>query len=390
VRGSRLRSSLLVLQASLSVVLLVGAGLFVRSLLNVGAVDPGYDVERLVWVEPHLRGTRLDSAEQRALQHTLLDRARRHPSVEHATFALTVPFSSTYNDDIYLPGADSASKIGYFIMQGASDSYFSTLGTRITRGRGFGPEDGAGSSPVAVVSESMARGLWPNQEAIGQCIKIGADTAPCRTVIGVAENVKLGNFADEANLVYYLPETQLGTNFYTLFARVRGDPAAVGESLRRQLQPVMPGAGYLRMQPVRQLVAPSMRSWRLGATMFAVFGGLALALAAIGLYSVIAYSVAQRTHEMGVRVALGARSVDLVRLIVRDGMRVAVVGVLIGAIAAAVAGRWIAPLLFDVSARDPVVFGAVVIVLFGVALAASWLPALRASRIDPNEALRAD
>ena len=137
-------------------------------------------------------------------------------------------------------------------------------------------------------------------------------------------------------------------------------------------------------------VAPSMRSWRLGATMFAVFGGLALALAAIGLYSVIAYSVAQRAHEMGVRVALGARSVDLVRLIVRDGMRVAVAGVLIGAIAAAVAGRWIAPLLFDVSARDPVVFGAVVIVLFGVALAASWLPALRASRIDPNEALRAD
>ncbi len=387
---SLLRTSLLVLQSALSVILLVGAGLFVRSLQGVSTVDPGYDVDHLVWIEPHLRGTQLDSARRKALQLGLVERARQQPGVENATLAVTVPFSGTYSDDLFLPGSDSASKLGEFIMQGASTSYFATTGTRIVRGRGFTEEDRAGGPPVIVVSESTARGLWPNQDAIGQCVKTSERTNPCHTVIGVAENVKFGSFRNEWDLVYYLPEAQLGTNAYTLFVRVRGKASNAVDALRRELQSMMPGTAYVTTRSMESLVAPSMRSWRLGATMFATFGGLALLLAALGLYGVIAHSVAQRTHEMGVRVALGARTRDVAGLVVRESLRIVSFGVVLGVVAALVAGRWISPLLFEVSPRDPIVLAAVVATLLGASLLASWIPAVRASRVDPAEALRSE
>jgi len=387
---SLLRTSLLVLQAALSVILLVGAGLFVRSLQGVSAVDPGYDVDRIVWVEPRLRGAQLDSAQRKALRLALIERARQQPGVEDATVVLTVPFSGSYVDDIYLPGADSASKLGAFLTQGASTSYFITTGTRIIRGRSFTDEDRKGGPLVVVVSQSMARGLWPNQEAIGQCIKTSERTNPCRTVIGVAEDVKYGNFGDDWNLVYYLPEAQLGDNVYSLFVRARGNAANAVDGLRKSLQSMMPGAGYVVVKSLESVVAPSMRSWRLGATMFATFGLLALLLAALGLYGVIAHSVAQRTHEMGVRVALGASTRDVVALVMRESLRTVAVGVVLGVIAALVAGRWISPLLFEVSPRDPTVLAVVVVTLLAVALLASWIPALRAARVEPGVALRAD
>jgi predicted permease len=387
---SLLRTSLLVMQAALSVILLVGAGLFVRSLQGVSAVDPGYDVDRIVWVEPFLRGTQLDSARRKAWQLSLVERARQHPGVENATLTLTVPFSTTYGDDIYLPGADSASKLGDFIMQGASTGYFTTTGTHIIRGRGFTDADRAGAPLVTVVSESMAKGLWPNREALGQCVKTSERTGDCRTVVGIAENVKFGSFGSEWDLVFYLPEGQLGSQSYSLFLRVRGDATAAADGIRRSLQSIMPGAGYVVARPLDSVVAPSMRSWRLGAAMFATFGGLALLLAALGLYGVIAHSVAQRTHEMGVRVALGARTRDVAGLVIRESLRIVAIGIVLGVVVALFAGRWIAPLLFEVSPRDPIVLTAVVIALFAVALLASWIPASRAARVDPGTALRAD
>jgi ABC-type antimicrobial peptide transport system permease subunit len=152
----------------------------------------------------------------------------------------------------------------------------------------------------------------------------------------------------------------------------------------------MPGEGYVVAKPLESVVAPSMRSWQLGATMFATFGGLALLLAALGLYGVIAHSVAQRTHELGVRVALGARAGDVAALVVRESLRIVSVGVVLGVIASVIAGKWIAPLLFDVSPRDPVVLVAVVATLLAAALLASWIPAARAARVDPAVALRSD
>jgi ABC-type antimicrobial peptide transport system permease subunit len=162
------------------------------------------------------------------------------------------------------------------------------------------------------------------------------------------------------------------------------------EAVRKRLQREMPGASYITMTPFKEIIGGQTRSWELGATMFVAFGALALVLAAIGLYSVIAYNVAQRTHELGVRVALGARAADVVRLVVTDGLRVAGVGVVLGTIVAFWGGTWVKPLLFNVSPRDPLVFAVVALTLVAVAVAASWIPALRASRVDPNVALRSD
>jgi ABC-type antimicrobial peptide transport system permease subunit len=162
------------------------------------------------------------------------------------------------------------------------------------------------------------------------------------------------------------------------------------DQVRRELQRLMSGVSYVTVTPMSTVIAPEIRSWKIGAIMFAVFGALALVLAAIGLYSVIAYNVTQRTHEMGVRVALGAQARDVVRLIVREGLRIVIPGVVLGAIIALVAGRWVAPLLFQVSPKDPPVLVTVVVTLIAVAIAASWIPATRAARVDPNEALRAD
>jgi len=276
-------------------------------------------------------------------------------------------------------------------MQGGSPSYFATAGTRIVRGRGFTPEDRAGAAPVVVVNDAMAKALWPNEDAIGKCIKISADTAPCRAVVGVAENIKFSAMgAEQPDLMLHVPIAQHGENQGTLFLRVRGNAGAQSEAIRRDLQRVMPGSAYLLARPLANVLAPETRSWRLGATMFAIFGGLALVLAAIGLYSVIAYSVTQRTHEMGVRIALGARVADVVTMIVRDALGVVLLGVAIGLGLALSAGHWLAPLLYQVSPKDPRVYGAVTAVLIGVAVIASWLPAMRASRVDPSTALRAD
>ncbi len=213
---------------------------------------------------------------------------------------------------------------------------------------------------------------------------------PCRTVVGVAEEIKLGDLSASPNPMFYLPALQSDEADANFFVRVRGSAMLQTDALRRDLQRLMPGTAYLVATPLTQVLEPVTRSWRLGATMFVIFGALALTLAAIGLYSVVSYVVTQRTHEMGVRIALGAQVGDVIRLIVGDGVRVIIAGVAIGTLASLVAGRWIAPLLFNVSPKDPVVLTAVAVVLVGVAVSASWIPALRAARVDPSSALRSD
>jgi putative ABC transport system permease protein len=281
------------------------------------------------------------------------------------------------------------SKLGSFTMQAASPDFFAAMGTRIIRGRGITAEDREHAPRIIVVSDAMAKKIWPGQDAIGKCIKINADTMPCTTVVGIAEDVRRSSLND-VELHYYLPAAQYYPNQGGLFIRTAGPATDKVNEVRRALQQVMPGVSYVAVTPMSTIIAPEIRSWKIGAIMFAVFGALALVLAAIGLYSVIAYNVTQRTHEMGVRVALGAQSNDVIGLIVREGLKVVVPGVVLGTLISLLAGRWVAPLLFNVSPRDPSVIVAVVTTLIAVAVAASWLPARRASRIDPNVALRAD
>ena len=393
---SRLRSGLMLAQVALSVMLLIGAGLFVQSVARVSRLHLGYDADQLLLVEAHLRGSNMDSTQRAALRRALLERASTSADIESATSLCSAPFYFTCAADVFVAGVDSTNRLGEFVRQPSSPAYFKTTGTRLLRGRGFSSADRAGAPLVIIVSDGMARALWPTEDAIGNCVRIRSGTSPCRTVVGVAESERLANLGDDASLVFYIPDAQTADPEWRdpqkvrLYVRVRGAAAAHGEAVRRDLQAVLPGSIYLVVQPMMSVLAPVTRSWRLGATLFAAFGALALTLAAIGLYSVVAYGVAQRTHEIGVRVALGARVADVMALVVRDALRAVVVGLVIGMCFALAAGRWLGPLLFRVSPRDPLVFAAVTAALLGVALAASCLPAIRASRVDPAIALRSD
>ena len=387
---STMRTGLLLLQGALSVVLLVGAGLFVRSLRNVQSVDLGYDVDPVLLVDLNMRGVNLDSAKAVELRQRLLEVAKAVPGVENASRQMTVPFWSTWSSSLFVAGIDSVHRLGQFDLNAVSPEYFSTIGTRVIRGRGLTSEDGPNAPQAVVVSENMGKVLWPGKDPIGQCIRVGADTTPCITVVGIAENIKEQSLSADSGYYYYLSAMQRNPQQGGLFVRVRGDGEKMKEAVRRRLQQEMPGASYVTITPFAEVIGSQTRSWQLGATMFVAFGGLALILAAIGLYSVIAYNVAQRTHELGVRVALGAQSRDVIRLVVTDGLKIAVIGVAIGAAIAYWASKYVASLLFSVSPRDPGIFALVATTLVGVAIAASWIPARRASRVDPNVALRSD
>jgi predicted permease len=351
----------------------------------------GYDAERIVMVRHELRGMVLDDSATLALRRRMLETVQSLPGVEKAAFVSSVPFWSTSSTGLFVAGIDSMGRLGSFTYQQGTPDYFATMGTRMLRGRAFGPEDRAGTQRVAVVSEGMANALWPGKEALGQCMRVSADTMPCTTVIGIAEDAVQSNFTDRDRFRYYLPLEQFRPMRGTyLMVRTRAAPATRSEGIRVALQRLMPGQAYVTAAPMEELVDGRRRSWQIGATMFVAFGGLALVVAAIGLYAVIGYNVAQRMHEIGVRIALGAKSSDVVRLVVGQGIGFALAGVLLGGGLAFFAASWVQPLLFQQSARDPVVFGGVALLLVLVAALASSAPAVRATRADPNRALRTD
>jgi predicted permease len=384
------RTLLLVFQGALSVVLLVGAALFVRSLENVHSLRLGYDVDPLLLVGLNMRGEKLDSAQNVQLRERLLQAATALPGVENASRQTAVPFWSNSITSLFVEGIDTVSALGQFDYVAVSPSHFRTMGTRLLRGRGIEAQDLATSQRVMVVSEAMGKVLWPGRDPIGQCIRVQADTMPCTYVVGIAENIREQQLVSDSGYYYYLPITQWRTQSGGLFVRVHGDAEHMKEPLRRALQREMPGAAYVTVTSFEQIVSPETRSWRLGATMFVAFGLLALVLAAVGLYSVIAYNVTQRTHEMGVRIALGARTRDVARLVIGEAVRVGAIGIAIGVVLALWATRWVKPLLYDVSPTEPGIYIAVALVLLSVAVLASWLPARRATRVDPNVALRAE
>jgi putative ABC transport system permease protein len=388
---SRTRAALLVFQGALSMVLLVGAGLFVRSLSQVRALDLGYDVDRLLWVGVEERGEKLTEAEKTALRDRIAEAARRIPGVENASRAVTVPYWMSWDEGIFVAGHDTAAinRMGRFLIQAAEPEYLETMGTRLLQGRFIEPSDTKDSRKVMVVSASMAKALWPAGNPLGQCVWVGADTMPCTEVVGVAEDVRADeNFSSDNQFYYYRPIAQGAVDQGGLFVRTRANAERLGETVRKALQPLMPGAGYVTTRPFAEIFAPQIKSWRLGATMFVAFGGLALLLAVIGLYSVISYNVAQRTQELGVRVALGAQAGHVIRLVMSEGFRLTLIGLVLGGAVALYAGRWVAPLLFKVKPADPLVLASVSIALFLAAMGASLLPALRAARVDPNLALR--
>ena len=392
LRRSRVRSALLVVQAALSVILLVGAGVFVRSLRNVAAIPIGLDASHVLVARVQTTGAAYTDAQRRDMYQRLLDAAQRSPDVESAALGVALPFSTSWGERVRLPGGrvpPTTSEGGPYLNSVTPD-FFAVMGTRILRGRGFTASDQAQSERVAVVNQTMARMWWPGEDAIGKCFYVGKDGAPCTTVIGISENARRQAIIEDSVVHYYLPLAQSFQDASVLFVKTRRDPALVRESLRRQLQAAAPDLPYVGMRAMSDALDEQTRSWRLGATMFGAFGALALLLGGIGLFSVLAYDVAQRTHEIGVRVALGARTASVLRMVVGRAMRVVALGAAIGAVLSLAGGRFVAPLLYQTSPRDPMVFALVILVVLGAGVLASLLPARRATRVDPALALRSE
>jgi predicted permease len=386
---ARIRMVLLLSQASLSVVLLIGAALFVRSLHNVQTLHLGWDPDRLVHVGLDLRGLELKPEQRRALLLRALERTRATPGVASASTLFSVPFWRTWSDDVFVPGMDSSDHQRTFVVNPVGDDYFATMGTRLLRGRAVSSSDQHNGPRVAVISESMGKLLWKGKNPIGQCFRLGADTAPCREVVGIAEDMMFGEIKGGDNLQLYLPASQDET-VGSIVVRTTGDPRAMVVPLHREIQEMLPGMGYAQVRPLATVLDPVLRQWRLGATMFTIFGVLALVLAAVGLYGVIAYDVAQRMREMGVRVALGAQAADIRRLVLWQGIRVTAAGVALGLGIAFVTVRYVENLLFATPARDPLAFAGATGAILLVAVLATLIPARRATRVDPVVALRAD
>lgn len=393
---SRLRTGLLATQACLSLLLLVGAGLFVRSLWRVVHTDIGYEPSRLLVAEVDLDLAGYDRSAQIAFYDQALERMRALPGVERASLAINSPFWTMNSTRLRLTDRDSTPRLpnGGPYYNGVTPEYFATLGMRGVRGRLLTEEDRAGSRPVMVINERMASFYWPGGNPLGKCVRLGDDSLPCAEIVGVVANARVSAIQEEAAAMYYVPldqSSRLGlSRSRMLFIKTRRAPETGSNEVRGVFRSLATNLPLSQVRTFQSQIDPEIQPWRLGATMFGVFGALALLVAALGLYSVMSYAVVQRTREFGIRAALGASARQIVRSVVRDGLGVVVLGMLAGAGIALAVGRLLAPMLYQTSPRDPLVFAVVVGVLLLTSLAAVLLPARRATRVNPLEALRSE
>jgi predicted permease len=394
---ARLRATLSALQAALCVVLLIGAGLFVESLVRSRRVDLGFQADRVVRAELRYVGlgklSKADAEAERARRRQeLLDaiqQLRASREIEHAAVAVGTPFGNSFGLKVRVPGRDTVQLTGRDAHVAAvTDDYFATVGTPLRRGRVFTSRDTPDAARVTIINETMAATLWPGEDALGKCFTI--EDGPCAQIVGIVADVHQSSLREARSIQYYVPfgqECCIGGS--VLLVRPRG-AAATAIPRIRQLLLQMPGMPRVDLATIQTAIDPQYAPWKLGAAMFGVFGVLALIVAAVGLYSVIAYLVVDRTREIGVRIALGATSGRIVREVVVTAIATTTAGIAIGVVVALFAGRFVEPLLFDVSSRNPLVLGSVAAIVTAIAIFAAWSPARRASRVDPVIALRAD
>ena len=392
------RSALLATQTALALVLLTGAGLFLRSLQRALQLPFGVDVDRVVVAHIDHATVGMSNAEAGAMYLRFIERARTVPGVSAAAASIAHSFGLGWGTSVYWRGESLRLADRTFAQYAITPDYFTVMGIRVSAGRAFAETDRGGSPLVAIVNETAARTFWPRGDAVGQCVQVGADTVPCTTIVGVVTNARRQQLVEAPVAQLYRPLVQLPESVtrstvssfgMTLLARAERPPAVV-EPLRRALQATAPNVPYAHVRPLAEQVGRHTRSWELGAKMFSVFGVLALAIAAIGLYSVVLFTMVQRRHEYGVRLALGASAGHLVWITMIRGLLPALAGLVAGAALALAGAKVVASLFFQTTPTDPLVIGTVTGLLVVAAATACLLPGLRAARTDPVVALRAD
>jgi predicted permease len=392
VARSRLGGGLVVAQIALTLVALVSSGLFLRTMHAMREVDAGFrDPEQLLLVSTNLHLAGYTRATGGPLMDRLLERVRTLPGVSAAGLAMSVPLgfgggsSSTVIIEGYTPQRDENMSVLY---NSVSPDYFRAMGIPLLRGREFGDDDRAGSLLVAIVNETFAERYWPGEDPIGK--RFDPTTGRLVTVVGVAKDGKYEQLDDPPQPFMYFPLAQGYSSDITLHLRATGEPHALVGTLRKTFEALDPGLPFLQPRTLAEHMGAALMAQRLGALLLSVLGGVALALAVVGLYGVLSYGVSQRRRELGIRVALGAGRGEVLRLVLREGMRLAALGIAVGTIAAFAGGRLLASQLHGVSPADPITYTVIALLLASVALVASYIPARRAARVDPMLALRGE
>jgi predicted permease len=398
-RRSPLRSALMVAQTALSVVLLVAAGLFVRSLHRAVHADVGFDAPQVLVAR--IEGQPgLDAPRRDALFREALTRVSALPGVHRAALSMeaTIAFGGYSGPGgISTPGGgiiDDLPDGGPFLYMG-SEGFFDTLGVPVVRGRSFQAEDYVkGAELVGMVSETFARTVWPGRDPIGQCFTMGAQYAgrippqPCQRVVGVFRDFARTGLSDKGAMSVAVAQRTIPRAPQALVVRVTGPTDAAAAAIRQTLVGLSRDVRFVQVEPMAARVDELLEPWKLGATMFVAFGGLALIVAAVGLYSLLAFAVAQRRRELGIRAALGAQRNDLLALVMRQAAVFLAAGLGIGAAAALAAGRFVEQLLFDVRAVDPLVYALVAVTLAVAGGLAAVVPAVRATKVSAATALK--
>jgi predicted permease len=388
LKGRRARSVLVMGQVALSVVALVGAGLFVRSMQNAGRIDPGFDAARLGVVVFNVGDQGYNEGRGREFERQALERAAAVPGVVSATLAKDVPFHVSLARTVLLEGQEdtAAGKGRFTLMSVVWPGYLRAVGIPLLRGRDLSPLDTATTPRVAIVNEAAAMAYWPGENPIGKRLRFFGDNAPAE-VVGIARNANYQAIGERPQALIYGSLIQYYFPTAVLYVRTEGDPEAVAAAVRREVQRLDRNL-LLQSESIDGIIRESLWAQRLSAWLLGVFGGLALVLAAIGIYGVVSYSVNRRVREIGVRMALGATPAEVQRLILREGIRLVAMGVAAGMAMALGGSRAVAGMLFATSPRDAATFVLVPSILALVAVLACWFPAVRATRIDPAVALR--
>jgi predicted permease len=386
---SRFRHVLVVSEIALALVALIGAGLFLRSLRFAQRIDPGFESRKLFTLNFDLGSQHYDEAHGEQYYRDAIERAASVAGVRSAAVASNPPLGGGLLRTIFLEGQDenSGQRGTLTSVDGVSPGYFQTLGVPLLRGRAFTDLDRKGTLQVAVVSAAMAKHFWPGAEPLGKRFHFFGDPT-LREVVGVVGDTVQFQVGEEPQPVAYLPLTQDYSPFAVLFVRTEGDPRSVIATVRSQVQSLDKNLALTNILSIGEVLSQGLWAPRMGAALLGLFAGLALILAAVGIYGVLSYSVAQRAQEVGIRMALGATPGQVLWLVVGQGFRLALVGVAVGLPLAFLFARALASLLFGVKAADLVTYGSVTALLAAVALVACYVPARRATKVDPIVALR--
>ena len=391
----RLFSVLVVAEIALTLVVLLGAGLLVNSFGRLMQVEPGLDVERLLTVSLEPPSARYNGDDWRTQRmnfwNQLSTRVAALPGVEAVGAIDSLPFSGRARVWRFRRDGEEANQAAGLAasFQVATSDYFRAVGMKLHRGRFFTSGDAENTPPVAVINETMARRFWPNAEALGQRIVIRNETF-AREIVGVVSDLKHFGLDQETQPEMYAPFAQFVIDVMPMVVRVQGDPTSFAGVIRQQVQQVDSTVAIERIAPLREMMADSFAARRFTMLLLGAFAAVALLLAGVGVYGVMAYSVSERTREIGVRLALGAQTANILRLVLKQSLTLAAVGVVIGLLASFALLHLIKSLLFGVTAHDPLTFAAVATMLIIVTLLACWIPARRAAKVDPMIALRCE